>query len=112
MDLSLFFAGTAGSVPTARRGLPALLLRAGGARIAVVHDAGPAAGRFERMRRTFPDADAVVFGHSHIPLHDADAGFQIFNPGSPTDRRRQPTHTMGMATARGRELRFELIDLG
>jgi hypothetical protein len=51
------------------------------------------------MRRRFADCDAVVFGHSHIPLHEtADDGFQIFNPGSPTDRRRQPAHTMGIAT--------------
>ena len=67
-----------------------------GSCVAVVHDAGPAAGRLERMRRRFPQADAVVFGHSHIPLHEqANDGFQIFNPGSPTDRRRQPQHTMG-----------------
>ena len=77
-------------------------VEAGGARIAMIHDAGPAAGRLARMRRTFPDADAVVFGHSHIPLHETDeAGFQIFNPGSPTDRRRSPTHTMGSAVADG-----------
>ena len=69
-----------------------------GVRIGMVHDAGPATGRLERMRRRFPDADAVVFGHSHIPLHEAKDGFQIFNPGSPTDRRRQPRHTMGLAT--------------
>jgi uncharacterized protein len=51
------------------------------------------------MRRRFPDCDAVVFGHSHIPLHETAAdGFQIFNPGSPTDRRRRPAHTMGLAT--------------
>ena len=59
------------------------------------------------MRKRFPDADAVVFGHSHIPLHEAtsDDGFQIFNPGSPTDRRRQPRHTMGIATATDGERR-------
>ena len=45
-----------------------------------------------------PTRDAVVFGHSHIPLHEERDGFQIFNPGSPTDRRRQPQHTMGLAT--------------
>ena len=55
----------------------------------MTHDAGPARGRLSRLRRRFPRADAVVFGHSHIPLLDSDAGFQIFNPGSPTDRRRQ-----------------------
>ena len=71
----------------------------GGARIAMVHDAGPATGRLRRMRLAFPAADVVVFGHSHIPLHETDpeTGFQIFNPGSPTERRRQPIHTMGEA---------------
>jgi hypothetical protein len=60
-------------------------------------------------------ADAVVFGHSHIPLHERDpaTGFQIFNPGSPTDRRRQPTHTMGQARiGEDGAVSFELIDLG
>ena len=74
------------------------IVEAAGARIAMVHDAGPKTGRLERMRRRFPDADAVVFGHSHIPLHEERDGFQIFNPGSPTDRRRQPRHTMGLGT--------------
>jgi uncharacterized protein len=75
------------------------VVEAGGARIGLIHDAGPAKGRLARMRRRFGDCDAVVFGHSHIPLHEtADDGFQIFNPGSPTDRRRQPAHTMGIAT--------------
>jgi uncharacterized protein len=95
--------------------LPAArLVHAEDARIAMLHDAGAAAGRLERMRRRFPDADAVVFGHSHIPLHesDFDAGFQIFNPGSPTDRRRQPRHTMGLCRAQGGELGFEIVDLG
>jgi putative phosphoesterase len=84
---------------------------AGGARIAMIHDAGPAARRLERMRRTFPDADAVVFGHSHIPLHEERDGFQIFNPGSPTDRRRQPTHTLGVATIDHGRARFALVSL-
>jgi predicted phosphodiesterase len=63
------------------------------------------------MRRRFPDADAVVFGHSHTPLHERDDGFQIFNPGSPTDRRRQPHHTMGVATVRRGAVSFELVRL-
>ena len=64
------------------------------------------------MRNRFPNAHAVVFGHSHIPLLEADAdGFQIFNPGSPTERRRSPRHTMGMATAHQGRVEFELIDL-
>jgi putative phosphoesterase len=84
----------------------------GAVRIGMVHDAGPAKGRLERMRRRFPDVDAVVFGHSHIPLHERDAsGFQLFNPGSPTDRRRQPRHTLGLAHIDGRTLTFELIAL-
>jgi putative phosphoesterase len=92
----------------------ALMIEAEGARIAMVHDAGPAAGRLERLRRRFREADAVVFGHSHIPLHeqDFDGGFQIFNPGSPTDRRREPRHTMGVCRAEHGDLRFDLIDLG
>jgi uncharacterized protein len=88
--------------------------QAGGSRVAVVHDAGQASGRIERLRRRFPGADAVVFGHSHIPLHEcAPDGFEIFNPGSPTDRRRQPRHTMGIGRldAAGR-LRFCHIELG
>ena len=85
---------------------------AGGARIGVIHDAGPATGRLARMRAAFPDCAAVVFGHSHIPLHEDDgAGFQIFNPGSPTDRRRQPRHTMGVAEAADGAVTFRLIDL-
>ena len=83
---------------------------AGGARIGMVHDAGPAKGRLARMRRAFPECDAVVFGHSHVPLleHDA-AGFQLLNPGSPTDRRRQPRHTMGEARVRDGALEFTLL---
>ncbi|MGH2886513.1 MAG: metallophosphoesterase family protein [Solirubrobacteraceae bacterium] len=86
---------------------------AGGATIGIVHDAGPAKGRLARLGRRFPDADAVVFGHSHIPLHEqAPDGFQIFNPGSPTERRRAPAHTMGIATVAGGRLTFELIVVG
>jgi hypothetical protein len=84
-----------------------------GANLTIVHDAGPATGRLNRLRKRFPQADAVVFGHSHIPLHQTspDGGFQIFNPGSPTDRRRQPRHTMGLARAGNGSLTFELVTL-
>lgn len=86
------------------------VVEADGARIAMVHDAGPRAGRLERMRRRFGDrADAVVFGHSHLPLHERATGFQIFNPGSPTDRRRAPGHTMGLARVENGGIKFELI---
>jgi uncharacterized protein len=85
----------------------------GGVRIGVVHDAGPARGRLERLRNRFPGAHAVIFGHSHIPLHErAGDGFQIFNPGSPTERRRAPRHTMGAAHIGDGVVTFELIGLG
>ena len=67
-----------------------------GLRVAMIHDSGAAAGRTARMRRRFPAADLVVFGHSHIPLDRTGDGVRIFNPGSPTDRRRQPRGTMGI----------------
>jgi hypothetical protein len=82
--------------PAVRAALPAAAaVEVGGLRIGVVHDGGPAAGRRERLRKRFPGADLVVFGHSHIPLLDASPdGFMTLNPGSPTDRRRQPRHSM------------------
>jgi uncharacterized protein len=106
--------GVHGNVDTAelRRLLPAeRIVRAEGVRIAMVHDAGASAGRLERLRRRFGDsADAVVFGHSHLPLHERAAdGFQIFNPGSPTERRRAPAHTMGLAQVEGSSIEFRLI---
>jgi putative phosphoesterase len=88
------------------------LLDLGGVKVGMVHDAGPSAGRLARMRNRFPDAQAVVFGHSHIPLHEERDGFQIFNPGSPTERRRSPRHTMGMATVEHGRIAFELIVVG
>ncbi|MEA2212134.1 MAG: uncharacterized protein QOF83_2082 [Solirubrobacteraceae bacterium] len=99
--------------PEVRVALPSLaVVPLGRWRIYVIHDAGPSPRRLARLRSRFPQADAVVFGHSHIPLreHDAD-GFQIFNPGSPTERRRAPHHTMGMARPGKSGLQFELIEL-
>jgi putative phosphoesterase len=85
---------------------------AGGVQLGLIHDAGPAQRRLERMRGLFPDAAAVIFGHSHIPLHEqAPDGFQIFNPGSPTERRREPRHTMGTAEAGDGLIVFRLIPL-
>ena len=72
-----------------------------GLRVAMLHDSGPAAGRLARMRRRFPEADLVVFGHSHIPLDESGYGLRIFNPGSPTDRRRQPHGTIGVLRIEG-----------
>jgi len=106
--------GVHGNVDTAelRRLLPAeRLVAVEEARIAMVHDAGPAPQRLERMRARFGDrAGALVFGHSHLPLRErAEDGFQIFNPGSPTERRRAPSHTMGLARVEGSTVEFELI---
>jgi uncharacterized protein len=81
-----------------------LRLELDGLPAAMVHDAGPARGRLRRLRRRFPGAELVVFGHSHIPLDQAEGGLRIFNPGSPTDRRRQPAGTMGLLTVEGGRL--------
>jgi putative phosphoesterase len=64
--------------------------------VAMIHDSGQKTGRLARMRRRFPAARLVVFGHSHIPWDEEEAGFRVFNPGSPTDKRRQPTGTIGL----------------
>lgn len=66
-----------------------------GVRVAVVHETGAATGRERRMDAAFPDTDVLVFGHSHIPWDTTTpAGLRLLNPGSPTDRRRQPRCTM------------------
>lgn len=96
--------------PVLRRSLPATLeVELCGRMIAVTHDAGPAHGRLARMRSRFPDADAVVFAHSHLPLHEEDDGFQIFNPGSPTERRRAPQCSMGLLSCEDGQLIFEHV---
>jgi putative phosphoesterase len=96
-----------------RRRLPERAeVEVGGVRISVIHDAGPKQGRLGRMRRVFPEADAVVFGHSHMPLVEREDGFQIFNPGSPTERRRAPVPTMGIARVNRGEIEFEHLALG
>jgi putative phosphoesterase len=71
-----------------------------GLRIAVVHETGDARGREARCAVRFPDTDLLVFGHSHIPWDTtAPGGLRLLNPGSPTDRRRQPHGTFVTATA-------------
>ena len=83
-----------------------------GLRVAMIHDSGASSGRLARMRARFPGADLVVFGHSHIPMDVAADGFRIFNPGSPTDRRRQPHGTLGvLRVADGRLLDASLIEV-
>lgn len=85
-----------------------------GIRLAVVHETGQAAGREQRMDAAFPDTDLLVFGHSHIPRDTVSpAGMRLLNPGSPTDRRRQPAGTFMTAIAdagRLRDLQLIAVD--
>ena len=87
-----------------------------GLRVAMIHDAGPKQGRVLRMHRRFPEADLIVFGHSHIPLDESRTfdgrSVRIVNPGSPTDKRRQPFRTLGLLdVADGRVQRLEIVPL-
>jgi putative phosphoesterase len=85
----------------------------GGVPIAMVHDSGATKGRGGRMRRWFPDAAIVVYGHSHQPDDSvSDAGQRLFNPGSPTQRRRAPTPTFGeLELVDGRIRRHAIVPL-
>lgn len=89
-----------------------VLLELEGVRVGMIHDSGPRAGREGRMRRRFPDADVVVFGHSHIPW-DADGidGQRLFNPGSATQRRSQPHRTLGVLELGAGRARTQLVVL-
>lgn len=82
-----------------------------GLRIGLLHDAGPRIGREARMRRRFPDAAMVVFGHSHIPIDVATNGLRLFNPGSPTWKRRQATPTYGVLDIVDRSARGRIVPL-
>jgi uncharacterized protein len=91
--------------PELRARLPRIArVELGGLRVQVVHETGPAAGRERRCARAHPDADVLVFGHSHIPWdttaqRPGGGVLRLLNPGSPTDRRRQPTFTWMTARA-------------
>ena len=82
-----------------------------GIRFAMIHETGAAAGREARCQAKFPDADVLVFGHSHIPWDStAPSGLRLLNPGSPTDRRRQPQRTYMRAVVESGKLdRVELV---
>ncbi len=99
--------------PELRALLPeSLELEFDGLRVAMIHNSGPAAGRMRRMRTRFPRAHVVVFGHSHLPLLEEGAdGLILLNPGSPTERRRAPHHTMAQADLAGGAVACELLDL-
>lgn len=91
-----------------------LELELAGVRVAMVHDAGVRAGRERRMRRWFPDARVVVFGHSHEPVDaEGEDGQRLFNPGSAVQRRRQPRRTIGvLELAAGAVVAHEIVPLG
>ena len=89
----------------------ALEFEVGGVPVAMIHDAGPKKGRRGRMRRRFPDARVVVFGHSHIPWLEDEDGLMLLNPGSPTDRRRAPDHTFALLRVEGGGARAEILAL-
>lgn len=79
-------------------------------RIAVVHETGAATRREQRMDAAFPDVDLLVFGHSHIPWDTvAPSGMRLLNPGSPTDRRRQPVCTFMTVTVEGARVDAALV---
>lgn len=82
-----------------------------GVSIGVIHDSGDKKGRGKRMRRLFPDADIVIFGHSHVPMNEDEDGLRLFNPGSPTEKRRQEKHTMGMLNLEQGKWSAEIIEL-
>jgi uncharacterized protein len=98
--------------PELRRELPETIsLELEDVVLGVIHDAGPSKGRLERLRARFPETDAVVFGHSHMPLHEERDGFQIFNPGSPTERRRAPHRSMGKGVIDGGRIELRHLAL-
>ena len=82
-----------------------------GARIGMLHNAGPRAGREARLAARFPDCGAVVYGHTHVPQVERFQHLWILNPGSPTERRSAPVHSMIVLTVRGTRLTPELVTL-
>jgi putative phosphoesterase len=81
-------------------------------RLGMVHIPGPAAGRESRLAARFPRCDAVVFGHTHVPVVERVGALWLLNPGSPTERRRAtPFHSFLLLRVRGRRIRPELIEI-
>jgi putative phosphoesterase len=91
---------------------PELVVEVGQVKIAMTHIPGPARGREQRLRARFPSADAIVYGHTHMPQVDELGGVWILNPGSPTERRRAPARTMIVLEIRRRKVRPELLVVG
>jgi uncharacterized protein len=82
-----------------------------GRRIGMVHIPGPRAGREARLAARFPDCDAVVYGHTHVPQVERFQHLWVLNPGSPTERRSAPTHSMLLLTIKGPRITPELVTL-
>jgi uncharacterized protein len=89
----------------------ALVVDVGGLRIGMTHDPGPRPGREERLARRFPGCAAVVYGHTHEPQIARAGEVWILNPGSPTERRRAPSHTMLVLDVADGRIEPELIQL-
>jgi putative phosphoesterase len=83
----------------------------GGVRVAMIHDSGSKEGRRNRLKRRFPEARVVVFGHSHIPFLEEEDGLLLLNPGSPTDKRRQRDHTFALLRAENGVVRAGVLTL-
>jgi putative phosphoesterase len=81
-----------------------------GVDIAIIHDSGGKTNRAKRMRKRFPKADIVIFGHSHIPMNEREE-IWLFNPGSPTDKRMQPKATMGLIEIEKGNVTAQIIEL-
>jgi uncharacterized protein len=88
-----------------------LVVEIAGARIGMVHIPGPAAGRVDRLLARFPDCDAVLFGHTHLPVVERHGSTWLLNPGSPTERRRGPFHAMLVLEIAAGEIDPELVRL-
>lgn len=105
-DVARWSHGPDGHVPDT------LELDLAGLPVAMIHDAGAKQGRDQRMRRRFPAAELVVFGHSHLPLDEPNGVVHLFNPGSPADKRRQPRYTYGeLEIHAGVLVRHEILTL-
>ena len=106
--------GVRGNVdePSLRKLLPEeLVVELEGAQIGMVHDPGPRVGREERLLRRFPGCAAVLFGHTHLPQVERSGGVWVLNPGSPTERRRAPFHSMLVLEIEAGAIRPELLRL-
>jgi putative phosphoesterase len=106
--------GVAGNMdePALKESLPKQqVVEVEGVRIAMLHDAGPRAGREARLAGRFPECEAVVYGHTHVPQVERFQHLWVLNPGSPTERRSAPVHSMLVLRVKGRRITPELVTL-